>query len=68
MSTSLRRNAERLLQDVRDAHARLMATLDRTVGAAPETRTGERRSVRLDAPVGDDLDVPEFLPRSGRDR
>jgi hypothetical protein len=45
-----------------------MATLERTVGPAPESQSGGRRSAQLDAPVADDLDVPEFLPRSSRDR
>jgi hypothetical protein len=64
MSASLRRNAERLLRDVRDAHSRLSAALDRTVGpetGPPPSDAGRRpRRVAMEG----DVDVPEFLPPS----
>lgn len=55
MSQSLRRNAELLLRDVRDAHARMAGEIDRTVGTdpAPARRTASRDL---------DDDVPEFIP------
>jgi hypothetical protein len=55
MSRSLRRNAERLLGDVRDAHARLAGEVDRTVG--PDDRPAPRG-----ASVDEGGDVPEFIP------
>jgi cell division septum initiation protein DivIVA len=51
LSSSLRRNAELLLRDIRLAHAQMTARLDQAV---PD----RERS----APVEDDLDVPEFHP------
>ncbi|HVE66962.1 MAG TPA: hypothetical protein VNB64_00110 [Solirubrobacteraceae bacterium] len=54
MSRSLRRNAERLLGDVRDAHARLAGEVDRTVGS------DDSRPRRATVDAGDD--VPEFIP------
>ena len=57
MSRSLRRNAERLLNDVRDAHARLAGEVDRTVG----TDTGGSPS-RPRPVVDEGGDVPEFIP------
>jgi hypothetical protein len=65
MSASLRRNAERLLRDVRDAHSRLSAALDRTIGpetAPPPSGAGGRRARRV--AVEGEVDVPEFLPPS----
>jgi hypothetical protein len=58
MSQSLRRNAERLLRDIRDAHARLAGEIDRTVGPDPDGPRRGPRSARVD--FGDD--VPEFIP------
>ena len=57
MSQSLRRNAERLLRDIRDAHARLAGEIDRTVGPDPGSDRGPRRA---SVDFGDD--VPEFIP------
>ena len=54
LSSSLRNNAERLLRDVRLAHGGMTARLDQ---AAP----GEAERPRTEP--GDDLDVPEFIPR-----
>ena len=50
MSTSLRRNAERLLGDVRDAHDALTAGLEKYGGK--DERPGAEG----------DLDVPQFVP------
>jgi hypothetical protein len=62
MSRSLRRNAERLLNDVRDAHARLAGEVDRTVGPdGPSAPPAERAEPRR-AAVDFDDDVPEFIP------
>jgi hypothetical protein len=62
MSQSLRRNAERLLQDVRDAHARLAGSIDRTVGSESAERPAGRAREPRPAPVDFEGDVPEFLP------
>jgi cell division septum initiation protein DivIVA len=58
LSKSMRRNAERLINDVRDAHARLAGEIDRTVGAEPAASGRQPRRARVD--FGDD--VPEFMP------
>jgi hypothetical protein len=58
LSKSLRRNAERLINDVRDAHARLAGEIDRTVG--PEPAASGRRPRRATVDFADD--VPEFNP------
>jgi hypothetical protein len=58
LSRSMRRNAERLIGDVRDAHARLAGEIDRTVGPDPASAGREPRRARVDS--GDD--VPEFMP------
>ncbi len=55
LSSSLRNNSERLLRDVRLAHGSMTARLDQV---APGSGAPRRR----DEP-GDDLDVPEFMPR-----
>ena len=66
LSVSLRNNAERLLRDVGLAHGAMTARLDQT---APGTGrdTGERPAGRRPRPEdhgpGEDLDVPEFMPR-----
>jgi vacuolar-type H+-ATPase subunit H len=65
LSDSLRSNAGRLLRDILDAHAALIAELDRVDGGASATpsrrRTGTSR--RQPPPTdGGDLDVPEFVP------
>jgi hypothetical protein len=76
LSDSLRRNAERLLNDVKLAHARLTADLDQATPAgaadpAPRASRGEEAAARPDAarsrPTGGrgsdpDFDVPEFVP------
>jgi cell division septum initiation protein DivIVA len=71
LSDSLNRNAERLLNDVKLAHARLTADLDQAApagpsdpaptasrGSSPETT---RSTPRRRGPGGD-FDVPEFVP------
>jgi cell division septum initiation protein DivIVA len=58
LSKSMRRNAERLINDVRDAHARLAGQIDRTVGSEPTPAGREPRRASVD--FGDD--VPEFMP------
>src|ERR1019366_10724629 len=59
LSSSLRNNAERLLRDVRLAHGSMTARLDQVgPGSGPEPRARRRG----DEP-GEDLDVPEFIPR-----
>ena len=55
LSDSLRTNAERLLRDVRLAHAELTSRLDRAI---PEAAAPRPRDTRPAA----DLDVPEFIP------
>ena len=67
LSVSLHHNAERLLRDVRLAHGGMTARLDQ-VASAPDreppkrTGSGQQRELREDR-RGDDLDVPEFIPR-----
>ncbi len=67
LSVSLRNNAERLLRDVRLAHGGMTARLDQAAPSVREARrsvpTRQRRASREDEP-GDDLDVPEFIPRA----
>ena len=61
----MRNNAERLLRDVGLAHGAMTARLDQGApGAskAPGERTGRLRPTGADGP-GDELDVPEFMPR-----
>jgi cell division septum initiation protein DivIVA len=53
LSSSLRRNAEVLLRDIRLAHAQMTARLDQAVPDRERTTPG---------PAVDDLDVPEFHP------
>lgn len=67
LSESLRRNAERLLNDVKLAHARLTADLDQatppggSIDSAPRaTRTEPPR--RRPRGSDDDFEIPEFLP------
>ncbi len=65
LSTSLRRNAERLLRDVQLAHARLVAELDQAMPAGPADeppRPTRSRRETSGPGTADDLDVPEFLP------
>ena len=59
LSTSLRTNAERLLRDIKLAHAAMTARLDQaTPGPALESDPRPRRPPG----DGDSLDVPEFMP------
>jgi len=59
LGEALRTNAERLLRDIRHAHAELTARLDRAdPGPASPGRDGRS------APSPDGLDVPEFVPRA----
>jgi hypothetical protein len=73
LSNSLRRNAERLLNDVKLAHARLTADLDQAAPAGPADpapRASRGRSADQDAdaapavkrPSDEDFEVPEFVP------
>ncbi|MDX6701692.1 MAG: hypothetical protein QOF26_1918 [Baekduia sp.] len=70
LSDSLHRNAERLLNDVKLAHARLTADLDQAAPAggtdpAPRASRGAGAGAASTPPParGDaDFDVPEFLP------
>jgi hypothetical protein len=74
LSDSLRRNAERLLNDVKLAHARLSADLDQAApaGAAdPAPRASRGAGADAEAPPATrparkpsdpDFDVPEFVP------
>ena len=66
LSVSLRNNAERLLRDVRLTHGSMTARLDQADAGGAR----ERREPRIDpdapssgARLGDDLEVPEFMPR-----
>ena len=60
LSDSLRTNADRLLRDVKLAHAHLTARLD---DAAPGGAAPSARDTRPTAPADPDFDVPEFVPR-----
>jgi cell division septum initiation protein DivIVA len=66
LSVSLRNNAERLLRDVGLAHGAMTAHLDQSAPGAAHA-AGEGRASRRPDPddrgPGDDLDVPEFMPR-----
>jgi hypothetical protein len=71
LSDSLHRNAERLLNDVKLAHARLTADLDQAAPAGPidspprASRGGGSGGRAANPPRSrpdDDLEVPEFLP------
>ncbi|MDP1849082.1 MAG: hypothetical protein Q8K79_14920 [Solirubrobacteraceae bacterium] len=66
LSDSLRVNAERLLLDIRAAHAEMTARLDRVdpdVGGQPGRLDRDRPAA---APSSSDPDVPEFIPRRPR--
>ena len=63
LSDSLRVNAERLLRDVRDAHAELTARLDR---ADPNPSGSRSRGSRPSPAPPDEPVVPEFIPRRPR--
>lgn len=62
LSTSLHKNAERLLRDVSMAHRTLTADLDRAVGTTQRDPPAGRRAPRA-ARVEDDPEIPEFIPR-----
>jgi cell division septum initiation protein DivIVA len=71
LSDSLHRNAERLLNDVKLAHARLTADLDQAapagpIDSAPRASRGGDAGGRAPTPPrsrpDDDFEVPEFLP------
>lgn len=62
LSDSLRANAERLLLDIRAAHAEMTARLDRVdpdLGAS----AGRRERSAPTAPPPSEPDIPEFIPR-----
>lgn len=72
LGDSLRRNAERLLNDVQGVHSTYLAQIDkldperthlRTPSSGSARRSGERRGGARAPDPGDDLDVPEFIPR-----
>ena len=77
LSSSLRNNAERLLRDVRLTHGGMTARLDQVATGTDRERGEPPRSddTRSEGPQtrarrtqsaggrGDDLDVPEFIPR-----
>ena len=50
--------------DVRDAHSRLSAALDRTVGPETEPPPGDSGGRPRRVSMEGDVDVPEFLPPS----
>jgi len=61
LSTSLRVNAQRMLRDIKLAHAAMSARIDQATPGAPlESDPRPRRRGGSDEA---DLDVPEFLPR-----
>jgi hypothetical protein len=69
LSDSLRRNAERLLNDVKLTHARLTADLDQATPAGPAepapraSRGKPRGDAAAPGPPSDgEFDVPEFVP------
>jgi hypothetical protein len=70
LSASLNRNAERLLNDVKLAHARLTADLDQATPAGPAEpvprasrgSSTDRASTPPRRRPDGDLDVPEFVP------
>ena len=69
LAVSLHNNAERLLRDVRLTHGGMTARLDQVAPdasdeGADKTRSGGKTAAAAskDEP-GDDLDVPEFIPR-----
>lgn len=75
LSESLRRNAERILNDVKDAHARLTADLDRAMVEEPfvaDARlpgdAGEAPIIRTEAVMADVADIPEYVPTRRRRR
>jgi vacuolar-type H+-ATPase subunit H len=71
LGDSLRRNAERLLNDVQAVHSTYLSQIDkvdparsqlRSLPSSSGGRSGERRPRGRDD-SGDELDVPEFIPR-----
>ena len=65
LSQSLHTNAERLLRGVRLAHGGMTARLDQVVpDTAPTAKRGEKGKRQPDNGSSDELDVPEFLPKS----
>ena len=69
LGNSLRANAERLLRDVQAAHRQLSEDLERAAPSSEsDVRAGNgRRGAELPEPDAD-IDVPEFVPGSGRRR
>jgi hypothetical protein len=71
LGESLRRNAERLLNDVQAVHSTHLAQIDKVDPERTHLRTmpsaggrsGDRRARGRGPDPGDDLDVPEFIPR-----
>jgi hypothetical protein len=65
LSDSLHRNAERLLNDVKLAHARLTADLDQATpaGSTDPAPSASRGPAPSSSRSDDGFDVPEFIPR-----
>jgi len=72
LGESLRRNAERLLNDVQAVHSTYLDKIDkvdpsrsklRALEPGSARRSGERGRSSRETDSGDDLDVPEFIPR-----
>jgi vacuolar-type H+-ATPase subunit H len=71
LGDSLRRNAERLLNDVQAVHSTYLSQIDKVDPARSQLRSlpsagGRSTSTRgrsREGDPGDDLDVPEFIPR-----
>ncbi len=63
LSSSLRANAERLLRDIKLAHATMTARLDQApAGRSIESDPRPRRARAGALPADDELEVPEFIP------
>ena len=71
LAGSLRTNAERLLEDVRQAHVALTARLDRVAPELNRPPTDREESARevmarrggTPEPPAGEFDIPEFIPR-----
>ena len=66
MGNSLRFNSERLLRDVAQIHGQLISRIDRVHENTRLPRSSGASTSTRRAPSGgdDELDVPEFMPRS----
>ena len=66
LSDSLRANAERLLLDIRAAHAEMTARLDRVDPDLGATVGRLDRTSPPPAPAASEPQIPEFIPRRPR--